>query len=109
MVDIARLFPSVENITGLNLENFQTEIDRAAVVNTGNHLKAIATNTKNLAHNSVTANHSATSKVEYLDHTKLADDVKVAYLRKNDGVRIIKDDIKKFNNKLTEDKRGIQQ
>ena len=51
-------------------------------------------------------NHSATFKVEYLDYTKLPDDVKVAYLQKNDGKRIVKDDRKKFQNGLMEDTRG---
>ena len=69
----------------------------------------IAANTTNVDDNSATANHSATSKVEYLDYTKFPDDVKVVYLRKNEGKRIVKDDIQKFQNKLTEDARGRQQ
>ena len=79
------------------------------VVNTKSHLRAIADNTKNITDNVATANHSATSKVEYLDYTKLPDDVKVAYSPKNEGKCIVKDDIKKFQNKLTEDARGRQQ
>ena len=109
LVDIAKLFPTDQNITGLNWEDFKTDIDRTAVVNTENHLKAIATNTKNLATNSATAAHSATSKVEYLDYTQLPDDVKEVYLRKVDGGRIIKDDIKKFLNEFTEDANGVKQ
>ena len=56
------------------------------------------------------ANHSTTFKVEYLDYTNLPDNnVKVAYLHKNYGKRIIKDDIKIVHSKLTENTRSRQQ
>ena len=109
LVDIARIFPPDDSITGQSWEDFVTTIDRTVITSTGSHLKAIATNTKNLADNAAAAKHSGTSKVEYLDHTQLPKDVKVAYLRKIEGSRIIKSDIKKFKNELTEDTRGTQQ
>ena len=60
--------------------------------------------------NAAMANNSATSKVEYLDYNKLTDDVNVnvAYLGKNEDKRIVKDDIKTFQNKLTEVTRRRQ-
>ena len=52
------------------------------------------------------ANHSDTFKVEYLDYTKLSDDVKVAYLHKNDKLTEDTRDIKIVQNEVTEDTRG---
>ena len=101
--DIARIFPLYQSVTGLNWEAFSPNVDHAAVVKTGSHLQAIADNIKNIEDNAAMANHSATFKVEYLDYTKLPDDVKVMYLRKNDGKCIVKDNIKTVQNKLTVD------
>ena len=108
-IDIARIFPLDQSTIGLNWENSSNTIDRAVVVNTRNYLRATADNTRDIADNADTANHSATSKVEYIDYNNLPDDVKAAYLRKNNGTHINKDDIKKFQNDLTEDARGRQQ
>ena len=79
-----------------------------AVVNTGNYLRTIADNTKDIADNTATASHSATSKVKYIDYNNLPDDLKAFLYNKNNGTCIIKDDIKKFQNNLTEDARGRQ-
>ena len=108
-VSIAQIFPMDQNITGLNWEYFNDSIDRNAVINTRDHLKAIATNTKNIADNSAVAKNSATSLVEHLDYRQLPKDVQAVYLRKNEGQRIIQNDIKKFKNELTEDSKGMLQ
>lgn len=76
---------------------------------TGGHLQAIATNTKNIVDNAAAVNHSATSKVEYLDYTQIPKDLKVGYLRKLEGEQIARSDIKQFKNEITEDARGTQQ
>ena len=102
LFDIVRMFPLHQSVIGYN-------IDYVAVVNTGILLQAIADNTKNIMDNAATENHSATFKVKYLDYTKLPDDVKVAYLRKNDCKHIVKNNIKIVQNKLTDDARGRQQ
>ena len=98
-IDIAQIFSSDQNVTGLTCDEFHKPIDCAVVVNFGD-------DPKNITDNAASVNCSATSKVEYIGYNNLPGDVKVAYLHNNEGTYIIRDDIEKFQNDLVEDTRG---